>query len=74
MPEYTHRRQFVANTHLTYGPTSRTAAPGDVLDGLPSESISWLLEQGHIAEVQSSVPGLPLTSFPVVPSPRRSAE
>lgn len=38
---------------LNYGPeASIRREAGDVVDDLPEASVSWLLEQGHVVEVE----------------------
>jgi hypothetical protein len=45
-------------TGLDYQPKGRgperRAEPGDVVDDLPTKSVSWLLEQGHIEPEQEA--------------------
>ncbi len=41
--------RYLVKTGLTYGPTSKRAEPGDVVDDLPGEDIRHLLNRGAIA-------------------------
>ena len=42
-------------TGLSY-PPDRRAEAGDIVDDLPSKSIKWLLNNGHIEEITGSSP------------------
>jgi hypothetical protein len=37
----------------------KRAEPGDLVDDLPSKSISWLREQGHIEPADADAPSEP---------------
>ncbi len=43
--------KYTVLSSLSYG--DKTAAAGEVVDNIPPKSISWLLEQNHIAPVDS---------------------
>ena len=38
-------------SNLSYG--DKNVSAGDVVEDIPSKSVSWLIEQGHIARVDS---------------------
>lgn len=44
------KKQYRVLTGLDY-PRGKRAEPGEIKDDLPTSSIPWLLEQGHIEEV-----------------------
>jgi hypothetical protein len=47
--------RYRVNTGLNWtakpGEPERRAEPGDVVDDLPTKSVKWLLERGHIEKV-----------------------
>jgi hypothetical protein len=49
---------------LSYPPDKRAEA-GDIVDDLPSKSIKWLLDNGHIEEISGSVPKPNPASMPL---------
>lgn len=50
-------------TGLSYPPDKRAEA-GDVVDDLPSKSIKWLLNSGHIEEVTANTTKITPASMP----------
>lgn len=44
--------KYTVLSNLSYG--DKNVSVGDVVEDIPSKSVSWLAEQGHIARVDSS--------------------
>lgn len=58
---------------LSY-PPDRRAEVGDIVDDLPSKSIKWLLNKGHIEEVKGSSPRPAAVKPAVPPAPLAKTE
>ena len=58
---------------LSYPPGKR-AEVGDIVDDLPSKSIKWLMNKGHIEEVKGSAPRSAAVKPAVPPAPIAPSE